>query len=247
MIPFPWSGFGATLKDTLAQGTGHGGGEEEIAAEAALGPIETGYEPRQCQTPAQKQKVAVADHLLPKSQGWLHEQWVLRVLFSDDRLKRLIIQDAEEFPVGNGPEPQQILQGQPEAADVLGEHVEILVVVVDVRPGLGFSLNIREVNQVGLVIGGLGRIPEANDSGLGVVQPGFRIARRGGAADEQVIVCDAEEVNLDAMIVQFVDGREQHLRPRPVLALADGHIFVSAPDEGIHLVIGQVVDDWHDG
>jgi len=32
-----WGGFGATVKDTLAQGTGHGGGEEEIAGETGTG------------------------------------------------------------------------------------------------------------------------------------------------------------------------------------------------------------------
>ena len=44
---------------------------------------------------------------------------------------------------------------------------------VDVRPLLRLSLFVREVENIGFVLSRFGRVPEPNDAGIGIVQPGF--------------------------------------------------------------------------
>jgi hypothetical protein len=64
----PWGGFGATVKDTLAQGTGHGGEGEEMAG--GLGSETSGAGVRTSSLRARsKKRVAIADHPLVTTCG----------------------------------------------------------------------------------------------------------------------------------------------------------------------------------
>lgn len=117
--------------------------------------------------------MAISDHPFAYGDYRLEEDQVLSTDFRYHVFQGPVVDDAQELAINTSAQPKHIVQRQTIVAEEALKLVNVLVLGVDVRPLLRLSLFVREVENIGFVLSRFGRIPEPNDAGIGIVQPGF--------------------------------------------------------------------------
>jgi len=112
-----------------------------------------------------------------------------------------VVEDAQELTVEISLKSRQLVYGQTVVADEALELVKVLILPEDLHPRLYLALLIGYVKDIRFIFLRFSSVPESNYTGFSVIQPGFRIAGSGRAADDQIKLCNTEEVDINTIVI----------------------------------------------